>query len=161
MIYHNCEKDGIPVYSSATENEGLMGKVTREYFDSFEKKGGRDELTWATNGYYAGKVFYRDSEYLYSEKCGRIVLRAEYKEKIMPRFLCIMLNQLTFRYRTAEATNCKLDIIHMEEIPVRIPVKKNGEIDLEIQREIVKKYEVLEVLKKELNDILAEIKLLA
>lgn len=160
MIYQNYEKDGVPVYSSATENNGLMGTVSRSCFESFDKCGRENELTWATNGYYAGKVFYRNSEYLYSEKCGRMVLRQKYENKIIPEFLCIMLNQITYRYRTAESTNCKLDIIHMDEIPVRIPIKKNGEFDLKVQKNVVEKYKKLQDLKKDLETILKEVEAL-
>lgn len=160
MIYRNFEKNGIPVFSSATENEGLMGSVSRECFDSFEKQGAGNELTWATNGYYAGKVFYRNSEYLYSEKCGRLILRKEYKNKILPKFIWIMLNQVTYKYRTSEATNCKLDIIHMEEIPVKIPVKKNGEFDITTQKKIIEAFERAGDIEKKLRTVLDDIELM-
>lgn len=149
MIYKNNDPLGIPVYSSATENNGLMGRISTKCYDKFHKKGLANELTWTTNG-YAGRVFYRNSNYLYSEKCGRIVIREEYKQKILPEYLCFILNQITYKYKTSESNNGKLDIIHMEKIPVKIPINKNGEIDIDYQKQIVNLYKKLELLENKL-----------
>jgi len=125
-----------------------MGHVNKLTFQNFDKKGGKNELTWTTNGAYAGVVFYRESEYLYSEKCGRIVIRQEYSDKILPKYLCYILNQITYKYRTSESTNCKLDIIHMQEIPVKIPINEKGEIDVEAQKIVINQYERIEMMYK-------------
>lgn len=152
-IYKNYDSSGIPVYSSATFNEGLMGRISKEYYESFDKKGKKGELTWTTNG-YAGVVFFRETNYLYSEKCGRIILRKEFKEKVNPKFLKIYLNQITYKYKTSESNNGKLDIIHMLNVPVKLPIDKDGNIDLGIQDSIVKKYQDLDDLKNRLVVIL-------
>lgn len=147
MIYKNFDKGGIPVYSSATENDGLMGTVSKKCYDDFEKKGNAEELTWTTNG-YAGVVFFRTNNYLYSEKCGRIVIRKKYKELINVKYLYYILNQITYKYKTSESNNGKLDIVHMSEIPVKLPVDKNGNIDLAKQNEIVELYDKLVVMRR-------------
>lgn len=149
MIYKNFEKEGVPVYSSATENEGLMGMVSMECYCNFEKKGNAEELTWTTNG-YAGVVFYRQNNYLYSEKCGRIVVRKKYKDLINVKYLCYVLNQITYKYKTSESNNGKLDIVHMSEIPVLLPTDENGNIDLLKQNEIVELYDKLINMKRNL-----------
>ncbi len=151
-IYINYDDKGIPVYSSATENEGLMGKVKKDFFDNFHKKGKAGELTWTTNG-YAGVVFYRDTDYLYSEKCGRIVIRQEFKNLINPKFLMLYLNKVTYKYKTAESNNGKLDIIHMSNIPVKLPIDENGNIDIKAQNEIVDEYSKLWDIELNLNTI--------
>lgn len=156
MIYENYDLEGIPVYSSATENNGLMGKITLECYDNFNKKGNENELTWATNG-YAGKVFYRDTKYLYSEKCGRIIIREEYKDKILPKFLCYMLNQVTYKYKTSESNNGKLDIIHMEKIPVKVPLNENGLFDIDMQNKIVRIYDKIVALENNLEKIVKNV----
>jgi len=152
-IYKNYDSKGIPVYSSATLNDGIMGRISKEYYESFDKQGKAEELTWTTNG-YAGVVFYRETDYLYSEKCGRIILRKEFKEKINPKFLKIYLNQITYKYKTSESNNGKLDILHMLNVPIKLPIDKDGNIDLEIQDSIVKKYQDLDDLKNRLITIL-------
>jgi len=152
-IYNNFKKDGIPVYSSATINEGLMGTVSQDFFNNSNKQGKASELTWTTNG-YAGVVFYRETDYLYSEKCGRIILRNNYQEIINPKYLKIYLNQITYKYKTAESNNGKLDILHMSNIPVKLPINIDGKIDINIQNLIVGKYEKLLKIKINLEKIL-------
>lgn len=154
-IYNNHSNNGIPVYSSATLNEGLMGEVNNLLYKKSNKKGKAGELTWTTNG-YAGVVFYRETDYLYSEKCGRIILRKKYKKIINLKFLKIYLNQITYKYKTAESNNGKLDILHMSNIPVKLPINNHGEIDIKIQNLIVKKYEKIFNIKTNLEKILVK-----
>lgn len=152
MIYKYFDQKGVPVYSSATEHSGLMGKVSEECYSGFDKKGMEQELTWTTNG-YAGRVFYRKEKYLYSEKCGRIVLRKEYQKEIDIEYLMYILNQITYKYKTSESNNGKLDIIHMSNITVPIPLDQDGKIDIEEQSRIVKIYHEIEYIKKRLEKI--------
>lgn len=156
-LYINYDKYGIPVYSSATMNKGLMKKVSKECYDNFNKKGKAGELTWTTNG-YAGVVFYRDTDYLYSEKCGRIIIRGIYKDKLNSKYLKIYLNQITYKYKTAESNNAKLEILHMSNIPCKLPINLNGDIDLDLQNKIVAQYEKLETIKSQLENILNKCK---
>lgn len=149
MIYRNYDEDGVPVYSSATENEGLMGNISWECYNLFEKKGVAQELTWTTNG-YAGVVFLRNSEYIYSEKCGRITIRKKYKDLVNIKYLYYILNQITFKYKTSESNNGKLDIIHMSDIPVPLPLDKDEKIDYNKQKEIVDLYDRIAMKKNEL-----------
>lgn len=153
MIYRNYDKGGVPVYSSATENAGLMGRVSKECYSIFDKKGLENELTWTTNG-YAGKVFFRQENYLYSEKCGRIVIRREYKDKINPKYLMYILNQITYKYKTSESNNGKLDIIHMSNIKVPIPVDDMGNIDIDRQNRIIDNYQKIERIVNKLDHII-------
>lgn len=155
-IYRNFDANGYPVYSSATENNGLMGRVKKEYFDAFHKKGNAGELTWTTNG-YAGMVFYRDTDYLYSEKCGRIVMRREFQKLINPKYLMLYLNQITYKYKTAESNNGKLDIIHMSNIPVKLPLDAEGNISIDIQNSIVETYSKLWNMESKLVDFIERI----
>jgi len=149
-IYKCYEETGIPIYSSATQNDGLMGRINKDFYNSIDKKGNAGELTWTTNG-YAGKVFYRDTKYLYTEKCGRIVLKDKYKKLICNKYLMYYLNQITYKYKTSESNNGKLDIIHMSNIPVKIPINKNNEIDIKEQEKIANMYEHLYMLQKKLE----------
>ncbi|WP_186300920.1 hypothetical protein [Staphylococcus pettenkoferi] len=47
----------------------------------------------------------------------------------------------------------------IEDIEIKIPVNSTGEIDIDIQHEVVKKYKIIEDIKKQLyikvNEILA------
>lgn len=57
-----------PVYSSATENNGEIGKIS-----TFNTEG--EKLTWTTDGYYAGTIFYRDGKYNCTNICGILDLK--------------------------------------------------------------------------------------
>lgn len=152
MIYKNFDQSGVPVYSSATERSGLMGRVREECYSDFDKKGVEQELTWTTNG-YAGRVFYRKEKYLYSEKCGRIVLRKKYQKVINVEYLMYILNQITYKYKTSESNNGKLDIIHMSHITVPIPLDQEGKIDTAAQNRVVEIYHEIEYIKERLEQI--------
>lgn len=148
IIYKNYQKYGTPVYSSATNNGGIMGYVSNDFYNKFNKKGHKDELTWSTNG-NAGMVFYHDKDYLYSEKCGRLILKDNYIKKVNLRYLQLYLNQNTYKYVTSSANNGKLDIVNMKNIPIILPPK-------EIQDNIAEKYIQLSLLKNKLQSILIE-----
>ena len=47
----------------------------------------------------------------------------------------------------------------MENVLVPIPINSNDEIDIDIQKKIIKEYEKLEFLKEKLTSILKEIEL--
>jgi len=53
--------------------------------------------------------------------------------------------------------NKRLKKTHIEKISIKIPINKKGEFDLEKQKEIAKKYKIIELikdeLKKELNKV--------
>jgi len=147
MLYLNHDSNGVPVYSSAVLKDGLMGRVSKTVFDKFEKKGSAGELTWTTNG-NAGVVFIRNDNYLYSEKCGRMQLRTQYVGRINLKYVQIVLNQITSKFRTAESNNGKLEILHMSNIEIPIPIMKSKEIDIKTQNYIVALYEEIENTKK-------------
>ena len=54
-----------PVYSSQTENDGMLGKITTYMFDG-------EYLTWTTDGANAGTVFYRKGKFSVTNVCGVI-----------------------------------------------------------------------------------------
>ena len=147
MIYENFDKNGVPIYSASTRNQGLMGKVSKKTYDNFEKQGNEDELTWTTNG-YAGTVFYRDKKYLFSEKCGRIQVKERYKNIIFVKYLYFVLNQRAYQYSTLNSNNAKLEKSMMKLISVPIPIK-NGNIDIEKQKEIISIYEKILKIKND------------
>ena len=55
-----------PVYSSQTENEGIMG-----YIDTYDFDG--DYITWTTDGAKAGTVFYRTGQFNCTNVCGTLL----------------------------------------------------------------------------------------
>ncbi|WP_373205887.1 restriction endonuclease subunit S [Clostridium tertium] len=120
-LYRN--KGSIPVYSSQTLNDGLFGKCSNEFYQKSRKKGHSDELTWTTNG-IAGKVFYRDTDFLFTEKCGHLRLKEEFKNDYNLQYIKVVLNQHTSDYLTSKAANGKLEIQNMENVKIPTYTKK-------------------------------------
>jgi len=122
----------IPVISSSTENNGVMGYIDKRYTENYKTIGKEGDLSWVTNG-YAGKVFLRDDFFLPTEKCGIASIKEKYKEEINSKWLEIYLNSITAKYVVAKEGNGKLEVVQMKNIPIEVP-------KLIVQEEIVKEY---------------------
>src|SRR3972149_7318645 len=59
-----------PVYSSQTENNGVMG-----YLNTYDFEG--KYVTWTTDGANAGTVFYREGKFNCTNVCGTIKLKKD------------------------------------------------------------------------------------
>lgn len=109
-----------PVYSSQTENNGELGKISTYDFDG-------EYLTWTTDGANAGSVFYRKGKFSITNVCGLL----EIKCKVMiPKFLYYVLSIEAPEYVNAGMGNPKLMSNVMAKIRVAVP-------PLEVQCEIV------------------------
>lgn len=109
-----------PVYSSQTENNGELGKISTYDFDG-------EYLTWTTDGANAGSVFYRKGKFSVTNVCGLL----EIKCKVMhPKFLYYVLSIEAPKYVNAGMGNPKLMSNVMAKIRVAVP-------PLEVQCEIV------------------------
>lgn len=109
-----------PVYSSQTENNGELGKISTYDFDG-------EYLTWTTDGANAGSVFYRKGKFSVTNVCGLL----EIKNKVMiPKFLYYVLSIEAPKYVNAGMGNPKLMSNVMAKIRVAVP-------PLEVQCEIV------------------------
>jgi type I restriction enzyme, S subunit len=103
-----------PVYSSQTENNGVMG-----YLNTFDFDG--EYVTWTTDGANAGTVFHRTGKFNCTNVCGTI--QPKNWEQIDLRFLPYFLN-LGTRYSVRLDINPKLMNNMMANIPLVIPPKE-------------------------------------
>ena len=103
-----------PVYSSQTENNGVMG-----YLNSFNFKG--EYVTWTTDGANAGTVFFRKGKFNCTNVCGTI--QPKNWEQIDLRFIPYFLN-LGTKYSVRLDINPKLMNNMMAKIPIVIPPKE-------------------------------------
>mgnify|MGYP004634055745 CR=1 FL=1 len=109
-----------PVYSSQTENNGELGKISTYDFDG-------EYLTWTTDGANAGSVFYRKGKFSVTNVCGLL----EIKSKVMiPKFLYYVLSIEAPKYVNAGMGNPKLMSNVMAKIRVAVP-------PLDVQYEII------------------------
>lgn len=110
-----------PVFSSQTENNGELGRITTYDFDG-------EYLTWTTDGANAGTVFYRKGKFSVTNVCG---LLKTYTEIVDTKFLYYILSIEAPKYVSSGMGNPKLMSNVMARIKVSVP-------PLEIQEEIVK-----------------------
>ncbi len=123
-----------PVYSSQTENNGELGKISTYDFDG-------EYLTWTTDGANAGSVFYRKGKFSVTNVCGLL----EVKNKVMiPKFLYYVLSIEAPKYVNAGMGNPKLMSNVMAKIKVPVP-------PLEVQCEIVHILDDFTLLSAELS----------
>lgn len=123
-----------PVYSSQTENNGELGKISTYDFDG-------EYLTWTTDGANAGSVFYRKGKFSVTNVCGLL----EIKSKVMiPKFLYYVLSVESPKYVNAGMGNPKLMSNVMAKIRVAVP-------PLEVQCEIVHILDDFTLLSAELS----------
>lgn len=98
-----------PVYSSQTQNEGIMG-----YIDTYDFEG--EYLTWTTDGVYAGKVSHRKGKFNCTNVCGVIKL-----DNDIPTFVAYLLDTLTPFYVSKNLANPKLMNDVMKKIKISLP----------------------------------------
>lgn len=123
-----------PVYSSQTENNGELGKIS-----SFDFEG--EYLTWTTDGANAGSVFYRNGKFSVTNVCG--LLKVVSKD-ITTKFLYYILSIEAPKYVNAGMGNPKLMSNVMARIKVAVP-------PLEVQDEIVHSLDDFMLLSAELS----------
>ena len=109
-----------PVYSSQTENNGELGKISTYDFDG-------EYLTWTTDGANAGSVFYRDGKFSVTNVCGLLKV---IDKKITTKYLYYALSSEAPKHVNAGMGNPKLMSNVMSKIKVAVP-------PIEIQSKIV------------------------
>ena len=63
-----------------------------------------------------------------------------------------ILNQTLPKYKLGEGSNKRLGTERMKEVQIEIPIDKNGEFDLDKQRDIAEKHEKVEQINTKLKD---------
>ena len=109
-----------PVYSSQTENDGELGKISTYDFEG-------EYLTWTTDGANAGSVFYRNGKFSVTNVCGLLNVKVD---EITTKYLYHILSITAPKYVNKGMGNPKLMSNVMARIKVPLP-------PLSIQSEIV------------------------
>lgn len=129
-----------PVYSSATENRGEIGKIS-----TFDIEG--EKITWTTDGYYAGTIFYRSGKYNCTNICGILDLKSDGNVKyysyllknIFPKYVTKTDNR-----KLMSNTVSKIEFIHTNDIKEQNLITKvieSQETQLENIKQLIKKIE--------------------
>ena len=157
----NENQGDIPVYGAVnTENyasygyvkdnisieENKNGKITKSPVKYFENC-----LTYNIDGEGAcGYVFYRTGRFSLSEKVRPLIIFDEYKDKLDPVYLKYVLHPLFL----SKVRGRKINKTIIQDLQIPIPVKENGEFDIDAQKSIAEKYKKLELIKEQIiNEI--------
>lgn len=123
-----------PVYSSQTENEGILGKINTYEYDG-------EYITWTTDGANAGSIFHRNGKFNITNVCGLLEINSI---SLNVKFLTYWLDLVAKLYVSEGMGNPKLMSNTMSKIQVPIP-------PLPVQQEIVSILDKFTQLEEELN----------
>ena len=101
-----------PVYSSQTQNDGILGYISTFDFDC-------EQITWTTDGANAGTVFLRKGKHNCTNVCG--TLQPISKQKISLEFLKNALSIAAQFYKRPDTNGAKIMNGEMAEIFVTFP----------------------------------------
>lgn len=110
-----------PVYSSQTENEGVLGRISTYMYDG-------EYLTWTTDGANAGSVFYRLGKFSVTNVCGLLKIT---DKNISTKYIYYALGYRAKDYVNSGMGNPKLMSNMVAKIKIPVP-------PLPIQEEIVR-----------------------
>lgn len=152
----------IPVYSSNTQDDGLLMRMSLDYINPLDLYYQRC-LTWSIDG-YAGKLFVRNDDNITNLKdvkyyftinnhCGILLplvgnLNLEYIKFIL---------QPIFFDRSKGYGNKKLGNNQIENIAIPIPIDKAGNFDMKAQTLYAEKYKKIASIKKSISEELDKI----
>ena len=106
------DNEGIyPVYSSQTENGGLLGKISTFMYDG-------EYITWTTDGANAGTVFIRNGKFNITNVCGLLGVK---EEGVNIKYLYYYLSVEAKKYVSAGMGNAKLMSNVVGKIMVHLP----------------------------------------
>ncbi|MBQ3335129.1 MAG: restriction endonuclease subunit S, partial [Eubacteriaceae bacterium] len=129
------ENPGIyPVYSSQTENDGELGRISSYTYDG-------EYLTWTTDGANAGTVFYRTGKFNITNVCGLLKVNTQIANT---RYLFHALSIEAPKHVSRGMGNPKLMSNVMGSIKVSVP-------DISIQNRIVNVLDNFDALCSDLN----------
>ncbi|MDY4993874.1 MAG: restriction endonuclease subunit S, partial [Succinivibrio sp.] len=128
-----------PVYSSQTENNGVLGYISTYAYDG-------EYLTWTTDGANAGTVFYRSGRFSVTNVCG--LLEVINSTILNAKYAFYILNMIAPNYVNRGMGNPKLMSNVMGKIKLPVP-------PLSIQEEIVRILDSFTELTAELTAELA------
>ncbi len=144
LNYIRTHSGSYPVYSSKTTDEGVIGCIDTYDYDS-------ECITWTTDGIYAGTVFYRNGKFSITTHCGVLLLKGDYEDQIDIGYIHRYLSKTLKDYAIGEG-NKRVTLSILKQAILKIPIKDDGEYDIDKQREICKKYEAIDEVK---NNILS------
>ena len=143
--YLENHKGKYPVYSGQTENNGLFGFLDTYKYDF-------PLITWTTYGVHAGTLYKRDGKFNIGRNACGLKLKKEYKN-INLDYIVYIGNSIFKKYaKGAKGKHRSLPQNIVKNILLPIPIDKNGNIDIEKQKEIIDRYNAIQEIKKQVKE---------
>lgn len=141
----NQHKGEIPVYASSKDEKSTLGFIQ----DNLKNiKYYENCLSWNRNG-SVGYVFIRNHKFTTNEDHRTLMIKEEHKDKLDKLYLKFEIERQLFLNGFSFLNKCGVEKISSVEI--LLPIKNNGEFDLEKQKQIAQKYLEIQKMKEELN----------
>jgi hypothetical protein len=153
----------IPIYSSNTEQEGLLLKIDLRHIKNNDLYY-QNCLTWTIDGIKAGTIFVRNHDNIKNEKrkqycftlnnhCGILIPK---KQNLYLPFIKYVLQPIFYEKAKGYGKK-KLGTNQIEDILIKIPVDDHGIFDLQKQYKISVMYGEIEKSKKNIIEQLDQL----
>ncbi|MDU4652898.1 restriction endonuclease subunit S [Sneathia sanguinegens] len=143
LKYINANPGEYPVYSAKTTGDMNKGYINTYDYDM-------ECLQVTSDGAKAGTIIYREKMKFSVGSATRIWYIKECIENLSLKYIEIKLRSVFFSKEFSWTK--KASLYRIKNIEFEIPVDENGNYDIKKQKEIVKKYEIVEEKKQELKE---------
>ena len=140
-------KGSLPIYSANVFDP--IGFHTVSNIENFNN----DFVIWGIDGDFGFNFIEKNKPFVTTDHCGTIRILTD---EILPEYLMLQLSNVKNEYGFDRGLRSSLK--NMEQVSIQIPFKKNGNIDLETQKEVLEKYQVIKDLKQKAKEYKEKIK---
>lgn len=129
-----------PIYSANVKVPiGFQNQSNISNFDN-------NFVLWGIDGNFEFNSIPKNNPFVSTDHCGTIRIL---NDNILPKYIMIQLEKVKHEYGFDRGLRASLE--NMKEVVIPIPLKEDGFIDTEIQKEIVEKYEYISELKQNVH----------
>ncbi|UCM93428.1 MAG: restriction endonuclease subunit S [Rickettsia endosymbiont of Cimex lectularius] len=137
----NIKAGNIPAYSANVFNPvGLIKDSNIKDFDS-------NFVIWGIDGDFKFNFIRKYIPFATTDHCGTIRIL---EDTILPQYLMIELDRIKDVYGFDRGLRASLK--NMQNIIIRLPVDVDGNLDIDIQQDIIEKYQVISEIKQEVGE---------
>ena len=137
----------IPIYSANVKEP--VGYHNRSNIDDFSN----NFVLWGIDVDLEFNAIPKNTAFVSTDHCGTIRIK---NDDISPEYLMIQLEKVKHKYGFDRGLRASLK--NMQIVSIEIPFNKNGDIDIDKQKEIISKYEYVFDVKKNVSDYKQKLK---
>ena len=131
----------IPIYSANVfKPVGFSNKSNISNFDN-------NFVLWGIDGDFEFNAIPKNTPFISTDHCGVIRILSD---NILPKYLMIQLESVKHIYGFDRGLRASLK--NMSKVKISIPIDKNGNIDIEKQKEVIDRYNVIQEIKKQIKE---------